>query len=106
MFYCTANVLEYTEYTEGVNEFEKTSFSMMKSDLIRPFREAKSPIQIECRVSEIKPLGKGRWAGNLVICEVLKLHTSNAVMTDFNSIDQEKLDLVARGGGSYYIRAI
>jgi hypothetical protein len=26
-------------------------------------------------------------------------------MTDNNTIDQEKLDLVARGGGSYYIRA-
>ena len=78
---------------------------MMKSDFILPFRLAESPIQMKCRVSEIKPLGKGRWARNLVICEILKLHISNALMTDFNSIDQEKLDLVARGGGSYYIRA-
>jgi hypothetical protein len=60
---------------------------------------------MECRVNEIKPLGMDKGAGNLVICEVLKMHVSEAVMTDNNTIDQEKLDLVARGGGSYYIRA-
>ena len=52
--------LSSTEYPEGVNEFEKAGFSMMKSDLIRPFRVAESPIQMECRVNEIKTLGKGR----------------------------------------------
>ena len=78
---------------------------MLKSDLVRPFRVAESPIQMECRVNEIKPLGQDKGAGNLVICEVLKVHVSNAVMVDNGTIDQEKLDLVARGGGSYYIRA-
>ena len=78
---------------------------MLKSDLVRPFRVAESPIQMECRVNEIKPLGQDKGAGNLVICEVLKVHVSNAVMAENNTIDQEKLDLVARGGGSYYIRS-
>ena len=97
--------LSSTEYAQGVNEFNKAGFSMLKSDLIRPFRVAESPIQMECRVNEIKPLGHDKGAGNLVICEVLKVHVSNAVIAENNTIDQEKLDLVARGGGSYYIRA-
>ena len=98
--------LSSTEYAKGINEFDKAGFTMLKSDKIRPFRVAESPIQMECRVNEIKPLGMDKGAGNLVICEVLKMHVSEAVMTDNNTIDQEKLDLVARGGGSYYIRAI
>jgi hypothetical protein len=97
--------LSSTEYAQGVNEFNKAGFTMLKSDLVRPFRVAESPIQMECRVNEIKPLGQDKGAGNLVICEVLKVHVSNAVMAENNTIDQEKLDLVARGGGSYYIRA-
>tara|TARA_B100001057_G_scaffold119226_1_gene117900 strand:- start:3722 stop:4591 length:870 start_codon:yes stop_codon:yes gene_type:complete len=97
--------LSSTEYAKGINEFDKAGFTMLKSDKIRPFRVAESPIQMECRVNEIKPLGMDKGAGNLVICEVLMMHVSEAVMTDNNTIDQEKLDLVARGGGSYYIRA-
>ena len=62
--------LSSTEYAQGVNEFNKAGFTMLKSDLVRPFRVAESPIQMECRVNEIKPLGQDKGAGNLVICEV------------------------------------
>ncbi|MDG1778759.1 MAG: flavin reductase family protein [Flavobacteriaceae bacterium] len=97
--------LSSTEYAKGVNEFEKSGLTMLKSDLVKPFRVAESPIQMECKVIEIKPLGTKHGAGNLVICEVLKLHISEDVLNTDGEIDQEKLDLVARGGGSYYIRA-
>jgi flavin reductase (DIM6/NTAB) family NADH-FMN oxidoreductase RutF len=96
--------LSSTEYAKGVNEFEKAGVSMLQSDVVRPFRVAESPIQMECKVNEIKPLGSNNGAGNLVICEVLKIHVSESVMNENFTIDQEKLDLVARGGGSYYIR--
>ncbi len=96
--------LSSTEYAKGVNEFEKSGVTMLKSDLVRPFRVAESPIQMECKVNEIKPLGAENGAGNLVICQVLKIHIFDSVVNDDNSINQEKLDLVARGGGSYYIR--
>lgn len=97
--------LSSTEYTKGINEFEKSGLTMLKSDLVQPFRVAESPIQMECKVIEIKPLGTEHGAGNLVICEVVKLHISDNVLNADGEIDQEKLDLVARGGGSYYIRA-
>lgn len=97
--------LSSTEYAKGVNEFEKSGLTMLKSDLVQPFRVAESPIQMECKVIEIKPLGMEHGAGNLVICEVLKLHISEHILDENNEINQEKLDLVARGGGSYYIRA-
>ena len=97
--------LSSTEYAKGVNEFDKSGLTMLKSELVRPFRVAESPIQMECKVIEIKPLGQEKGSGNLVICKVLKLHVSDEVLNIKGEIDQEKLDLVARGGGSYYIRA-
>lgn len=97
--------LSSTEYAKDINEFEKAGLTMLKSDVVRPFRVAESPIQMECKVNEIKSLGTENGAGNLVICEVLKLHVSETVLNTDGTIDQEKLDLVARGGGSYYIRA-
>ena len=60
---------------------------------------------MECKVNDIIPLGTQNGAGNLVICQVLKIHICDRVLNGSNEIDQEKLDLVARGGGSYYIRA-
>ena len=97
--------LTSTEYPEDVNEFEKAGLTMLPSDEIKPFRVAESPVQFECKVNEIVHLGKEGGAGNLVICEVVKLHIADEVMNKDNTINQEALDLVARAGGSYYSRA-
>ncbi|WP_296316302.1 flavin reductase family protein [Winogradskyella sp. UBA3174] len=97
--------LTSTEYPEGVNEFEKAGLTMLPSDKVKPFRVAESPIQLECKVNEIIHLGTEGGAGNLVICEVVKLHIADEVMNEDDTINQEALDLVARAGGSYYSRA-
>lgn len=97
--------LSSTEYDKGVNEFEKSGLTMLESDLVKPFRVAESPVQFECKVNEIVALGHEGGAGNLVICEVLKLHIANEVLDEQGLIDQNRLDLVARAGGSYYNRA-
>ena len=97
--------LTSTEYPEGINEFEKAGLTMLPSDEIKPFRVAESPVQFECKVNEIIHLGKEGGAGNLVICEVVKLHIADEVINADSTINQEALDLVARAGGSYYSRA-
>ncbi len=97
--------LSSTEYPEGVNEFDKAGLTMLESDLVKPFRVAESPVQLECKVNEIVALGTEGGAGNLVICEVVKLHLENEILDDEGFINQEKLDLVARAGGNYYSRA-
>ncbi len=97
--------LSSTEYPEDVNEFEKAGLHMLESDLVKPFRVAESPVQFECKVKEVIALGDEGGAGNLVICEVVKMHIDDEVMNSDGHIDQEKLDLVARAGGSYYSRA-
>jgi len=97
--------LSSTEYAKGVNEFDKAGFTMLKSDKVKPFRVAESPVQFECKVNEIIHLGAEGGAGNLIICEVVKLHIDEAVLDENGAIDQHKIDLVARAGGSYYSRA-
>ena len=97
--------LSSTEYPEGVNEFEKAGFTMLPSDEIKPFRVAESPVQFECKVKDVMFTGNEGGAGNLIVCEVVKIHISEDVLADDGSIDQHKIDLVARAGGSYYTRA-
>ncbi len=97
--------LSSTEYAEGVNEFEKAGFTMLKSDVVKPFRVAESPAQFECKILEVRELGDEGGAGNLVICEVVKMHFDEAILDEEGFIDQHKIDQVARMGGNWYTRA-
>jgi len=97
--------LASTEYALGVDEFLKSGLTKLKSTVVKPFRVKESPVQLECKVTEVIALGNKGGAGNLVICEVLKLHIDKAILDVNGAIDQYKIDLVARMGGSYYTRA-
>ena len=97
--------LSSTEYPEGVNEFDKSGLTGIPSDLVKPLRVKESPVQYECRVNEIVELGEGGGAGNLVICEVLKIHVREDLIDEDLKIDQTAIDQVGRMGGNYYVRA-
>lgn len=97
--------LASTEYAEGENEFIKAGFTMLRSDLVKPFRVAESPVQFECKVIKVEPLGKEGGAGNLIFSEVLKIHLDPEILNENGSIDQFKIDQVARMGGNWYSRA-
>lgn len=97
--------LSSTEYPKGVNEFEKAGLSMLESDIVKPFRVAESPVQFECKVNDIIKLGTEGGAGNLILCEIVKFHIADEILTKEGIIDQVKLDPVARAGGNYYSRA-
>lgn len=86
----------------GVSEFEKAGFTPIKSECVKPYRVKECPVQIECEVMEIKELGTGGGAGNLVICRVLAIHISEDVLNEEGKIDQTKMNLVGRLGGSWY----
>ena len=97
--------LSSTEYDKGVNEFDKAGFTMVESEEVKPFRVKESPVQFECKIIEIKEMGQEGGAGNLIICEVVCMHVDEKVLDEEGKIDQVKLDLVARAGGSFYSRA-
>lgn len=112
---CVINIVNYSiveqmslassPFEKGVDEFVKSGLTPIPSDVVRPFRLKESPVQFECAVNEIIELGTEGGAGNLIICEVKRIHIQEAVLDSEQMIDQEKIDLVARMGGNWYCRA-
>lgn len=97
--------LSSTEYDKGVNEFIKAGFTQIASSFVKPPRVKEAPVQFECKVNEVIGLGSEGGAGNLVICEVVKLHLDEAILDEDGTIDPIKIDTVARMGGNWYSRA-
>ena len=97
--------LSSCEFPKGTDEFIKAGFTKEPSHLIKPPRVKESPVQLECKVIEVKPLGENGGAGNLVIAEIMLMHIHEGILNEEGKIDQRKLDLVARLGGHWYTRA-
>ncbi|HEY0749676.1 MAG TPA: flavin reductase family protein, partial [Chitinophagaceae bacterium] len=92
------------EYPKGVDEFEKAGFTKEPATIVKPPMVKESKVKMECRVMEVKSLGEGGGAGNLVICEVLRLHIADEYLDTDKKLDQRKIDLVARLGADWYCR--
>ena len=97
--------LSSCEFEKGVNEFEKAGFTAVKADLVTPYLIKESPVNFECKMNEVIALGKEGGAGNLVICEVLKIHIDEAILDADENIDPLKLNALSRLGGSWYGKA-
>ena len=96
--------LASSPFNPGVSEFDKAGFTAIASETIQPKRVKESPVQFECKVIEVKELGTEGGAGNLVICEVQRIHIHEDILDENKMIDQTKIDLVARMGGNWYCR--
>lgn len=111
---CVINIVNYdmvqqtsltsVEYPKGVNEFVKAGFTQLPSELVRPPRLAESPVQMECLIRQVIPLGENAGAGNLVLAEIKRIHINEEILDQSGKIDQAKIDLVARLGGDWYCR--
>lgn len=97
--------LASTEYADGVNEFVKSGLTPIPSEVVKPFRVKESPVQFECKVTQIIPLGSEGGAGNLILCEVLRIHIDESILDENGAIDQYKIDLVSRLGSNWYSRS-
>jgi flavin reductase (DIM6/NTAB) family NADH-FMN oxidoreductase RutF len=90
------------EFPKGVNEFNKAGFTPQPSTLIRPPMVKESKVKLECRVNEVKSLGNDPGSGNLVICEVLRMHIDESLLDADKKLDQRKINHVARLGADWY----
>jgi flavin reductase (DIM6/NTAB) family NADH-FMN oxidoreductase RutF len=90
------------EFPKGVNEFVKAGLTPEPSTLIRPPMVKESQVKMECKVREVKQLGVDPGSGNLVICEVIRMHISDELLDANNKMDQRKVHHVARLGGDWY----
>ncbi len=96
--------LSSCEFLKGVNEFDKTGFTMQPATMIKPPMVKESKVKMECKVLEVKPLGTAGGAGNLIIAEILCMHIDESILNENNMIDQTKLHHVARLGGDWYCK--
>lgn len=92
------------EFPRNINEFGPSGFTAEPATLVKPPMVKESKVKMECHVLEIKPLGTEGGAGNLVICEVLRMHIDDNILNEKNFIDQRKLHHVARLGGDWYCK--
>lgn len=92
------------EYPAGTNEFIKAGFTEEKARFVSPPMVKESKAKLECKVTEIKALGKEGGAGNLVICEVLAIHIADELLDENKKLDQRKIHQVARLGGNWYCK--
>jgi flavin reductase (DIM6/NTAB) family NADH-FMN oxidoreductase RutF len=92
------------EYPKGTDEFIKAGFTKEPATIVKPPMVKESKAKLECKVLEVKSLGENGGAGQLVICEVLKLHLDDSLLDENKKFVQSKLELVARLGGDWYCR--
>ena len=95
--------LASTSYARQVNEFTKAGFSEVASDLVKPPRVKESPAAFECEVREVVSLG-GQGSGNLVICDVVRMHIQSRFINGEGRLDTRQLNMVGRMGENWYCR--
>jgi flavin reductase (DIM6/NTAB) family NADH-FMN oxidoreductase RutF len=92
------------EFPKGTNEFIKAGFTPEPATLVKPPMVKESKAKMECKVIEVKSLGTEGGAGNLVICEVLRLHIDDSLLDENKKPDQRKIHHIARLGGNWYCK--
>ncbi len=109
---CVVNVVPFSikdamneasyAFPPEVSEFEAAGFTALPSRFVRPARVAESPVQMECRLLQIVPVGNGPLSANICIAEVLCFHIVNEFLLSDGTVDVTKIDLIARLGGDDY----
>jgi flavin reductase (DIM6/NTAB) family NADH-FMN oxidoreductase RutF len=86
-----------------VDEIELAKLTKVPSTLVRPVRVAESPVQIECRVEQLIPVGRGTAGNILILAEVLAYHINDAVFDpERKRILPDKLKAIGRMAGDGY----
>lgn len=87
------------EYPPDTSEAQVLDIPLVPSTQVKPPRVALSPAQMECRLTQVVPLGTG--INTLYIAEIIVFHVANTVY-DGRHIDSVAMDPVARLGGPFY----
>ena len=86
-----------------VDEFDISGFTPMASDLVRAPRVAESPVNMECRMTDIVEFGKPHITGEMVLGEVLRVHIRDDLYK-YGIVDSRTLGAIGRMGWAYYTR--
>ncbi|MEC9308447.1 MAG: flavin reductase family protein [Chloroflexota bacterium] len=89
------------EFPEDVDEFEISGLTPIASDLVKAPRVSESPVNMECRLNQIIPLGNDGHANGLVIGEIVLMHVRDDLI-DGHRINHQLLKPTGRLAGSMY----
>ncbi len=90
-------------YPPEVDEFVVAGLTPAPSRVVRPPRILESPINFECTLFKLVPLGDGDGSATLVLGRAVHVHVHDSVLRD-GRIDPALLQPVARMGGPFYAR--
>jgi flavin reductase (DIM6/NTAB) family NADH-FMN oxidoreductase RutF len=89
------------DYPAPVDEFEIAHLTPLNSNIVRAPRVKESPVNLECQMKQIIPIGSGLEQYGLVIGEVVLAHVQDRIISG-NAINQSKLTAIGRLAGSMY----
>ncbi len=89
------------EYPSEVSEFEIAGLTPAPSQQVRPPRVAESPVNMECRLLQVVPLGQGEHQHGLVIGQIVLMHIRDDII-EGHRINHQRLKPTGRLAGSMY----
>ena len=88
------------EYPADVDEFQVSGLTAVPSEVVRPPGVAESPVNMECRLNQVIPIGDAA-AHALVIGEIALMRIRDDVISG-HRIDHSRLKPVGRLAGNMY----
>jgi flavin reductase (DIM6/NTAB) family NADH-FMN oxidoreductase RutF len=92
------------EYPPEVDEFHRAGLTPAPAVKVSAPRLAESPVQFECRLNQIVPIGEGPGSANLVIGTIVYIHIADAIYREPHKIDIAAYQPVGRLAGMSYTR--
>ncbi len=89
------------EFPSEVSEFEIAGLTPAPSQQVRPPRVAESPVNMECRLLQVVPLGQGDHQHGLVIGQIVLMHIRDDII-EGHRINHQRLKPTGRLAGSMY----
>lgn len=90
------------EYPFEVNEFDVSGLTPLPSRMVKPPYVKEAPVSMECKAVHILEVSDKPWGGTIIIGEVLLFHVRDSIIDENMSIDPDKLNPIARLGGTSY----
>lgn len=89
------------EFPADVNEFEISGLTPAPSEAVRAPRVAESPVNMECRLDQVVPIGDHETGNALVIGHIVLMHLRDDII-EGHRIDHDRLKPVGRLAGNMY----
>ena len=81
-----------------VDKFEKMGLTLGKADKVEASLLLESPVNLECKVTEVKELG----THDMFLAEVVAVHVDDAYMDEKNTFHLNEADPIVYSHGEYY----